>query len=343
MMLAVSVPPVMRALELRGYGAPTTDLVVVQKPTPRPGPGQVLVRIAASPINPSDLAFVRGMYGTRKPLPVVPGLEGSGTVVAAGRGLYPRFLVGKRVACAAGEGDGAWAEYMVTRAMLCMPLPGTISLEQGAMSIVNPLTAWALMEIARRGGHRGIVQTAAASALGKMILRLGNRRRVPVIHVVRRPPHVELLRSLGADADAVLDSSQPDFDARLRAACHQRHATIAFDAVAGEMTGRLLEAMPRRSKIIVYGALSLEACRVNARQLIFEGKRVEGFWLPQPAPLSTLSILRGTAAVRSRLATEFESEVRLRLPLEAASQGLEQYAAHMTEGKVLLMPQTAPA
>lgn len=330
----------MRALELREYGAGAKNLELVQKPIPQPGPGEVLVRIAASPINPSDLAFVRGTYGTRKPLPVVPGIEASGTVVAAGKGLYPRFLIGKRVACAAGEGDGAWAEYMVTRARQCMPLPGTVSLEQGAMTIVNPLTAWALLEIARKEGHRGVVQTAAASALGRMILRLGMRRRTPVIHIVRRPAQVELLRALGAGADMVLDSSEPNFEDRLRAAAHRWHATIAFDAIAGAMTGQILRAMPKRSKVIVYGGLSQEACRVDARQFIFEHKRIEGFWLSQPVRLSTIDLFRGLAAVRSGLAEDFQSEVHLRLPLEAAAQGLEQYAAHMTEGKVLLMPPT---
>lgn len=334
------MPQIMRALELRGYGEGTKNLELIQKPIPQPGPGQVLVRIAASPINPSDLAFVRGMYGVRKPLPVVPGIEASGTVIAAGKGLYPRFLVGKRVACAAGEGDGAWAEYMVTRAMLCIPLPNTVSLERGAMSIVNPLTAWALMEIARKDGHRGVIQTAAASALGKMILRLGARRRTPVIHIVRRPAQVELLRALGAGADVVLDSSQPDFEERLRAAAHRWHATIAFDAVAGAMTGLILQAMPKKSKVIVYGGLSQEACRVDPRQFIFEQKRVEGFWLSQPVRLSMIDLLRGLAAVRSGLAADFQSEVRLRLPLEAAAQGLEQYAAHMTDGKVVFVPQT---
>lgn len=337
---AASTPTVMRALELRAYGAGTKNLELVQKPIPQPGPGQVLVRIAASPINPSDLAFARGVYGVRKPLPVVPGIEASGTVVAAGKGLYPRFLVGKRVACAAGEGDGAWAEYMVTRAMQCMPLPGTVNLEQGAMTIVNPLTAWALMEIVRKEGHRGVLQTAAAGALGRMILRLGIKRRTPVLHIVRRAAQVELLRTLGAGADMVLDSSQPDFDERLRAAAHRWHATIAFDAVAGAMTERILQAMPKRSKVIVYGGLSHEACHVDPRQLIFEHKRVEGFWLAQPAPLSTIDFFRGLAAVRSGLATDFQSEVRLRLPLEAATEGLEQYAAHMTDGKVLLIPKT---
>lgn len=337
-MPVASTPQVMRALELRGYGAGTRNLEVVQKSIPQPGPGQVLVRIAASPINPSDLAFVRGVYGTRKRLPVVPGIEASGTVVAAGKGLYARFLVGKRVACAAGEGDGAWAEYMVTRAMQCMPLPGSVSLEQGAMSIVNPLTAWALLEIARKEGHRGVVQTAAASALGKMIRRLGERRRTPVIHIVRRPAHVELLRALGAGADMVLDSSQPDFDERLRAAAHRWHATIAFDAVAGAMTGRILQAMPKRSKVIMYGGLSHEACQVDPRQFIFEHKRIEGFWLSQPVRLSTIDLFRGLAAVRSGLAADFQSEVRLRLPLEAAMKGMEQYASQMTDGKVLLIP-----
>ena len=171
-----TIPATMRAIELRSFERTPESLVVVEKPVPRAGKGQVLVKMAAAPINPSDLAFLRGLYGLKKSLPVVPGLEGSGVVVAAGGGLRARVLMGRRVACSAPPGgDGTWAEYMVTSAAVCFPLGKKVSLEQGAMSLVNPLTAWALMDLARRGGHRAVVQTAAASALGRMILRLAQR------------------------------------------------------------------------------------------------------------------------------------------------------------------------
>ncbi|HEX7285129.1 MAG TPA: alcohol dehydrogenase catalytic domain-containing protein, partial [Candidatus Angelobacter sp.] len=119
------IPATMRAVQLSAYDGRRESIHVVQMPVPHPGPGQVLVRVYASPINPSDLMFVQGLYGFKKPLPAVPGFEGSGTVVAAGAGVMPRILLGRRVACAAADAKvagGMWAEYLVTAAQMCIPL-----------------------------------------------------------------------------------------------------------------------------------------------------------------------------------------------------------------------------
>src|SRR5215469_18454326 len=115
----------MRAVQLRDYEGKPESISIAEIPVPRPGPGEVLVKVFASPINPSDLMFIRGLYGFRKPLPAIPGFEGSGTVVEAGSGMMARFLKGRRVACAAGDPNvvgGLWAEYLVTSAQLCVPL-----------------------------------------------------------------------------------------------------------------------------------------------------------------------------------------------------------------------------
>ena len=237
-----TIPATMRAIELRSFERTPESIVATEKPVPRPGKGQVLIKIAAAPINPSDLVFLRGLYGAKKSLPVVPGLEGSGVVVAAGGGLQARWLLGRRVACAAPpSGDGTWAEFMVTSAALCFPLGKGVSLEQGAMSFVNPLTAWALVDLARRGGHQAVAQTAAASALGRMILRLTPRFGIQVIHIVRRGEQVELLRSDGAEQ--VLNSNCPAFDSELHRLCTRLNVRLAFDAVAGEMSNRLVRAL----------------------------------------------------------------------------------------------------
>src|SRR5512141_1317114 len=178
--MCMSTPKAMQAVLLQEPGAPLT---VGSRPVPRPGPGQVLVRIAAAPINPSDLGFAGGSYGFQKPFPVVPGFEGSGIVVDAGSGLLPRLWLGRRVTCSAQAG-GTWAEYLVAPATVTIPLMRHISLEQGAMLIVNPMTALAFFDIAGRGSHAAIVNNAAASALGRMVLRLGQTYHVPVIHIV---------------------------------------------------------------------------------------------------------------------------------------------------------------
>ncbi len=332
------IPPTMRALQLRAYDGKPESLVLVEKPVPHPGKGQVLVQIAAAPVNPSDSGFIRGLYAMQKKLPVTPGFEGSGTVVAAGSGLMARALLGKRVTSAAPfDGDGTWAEYMVTSAKMCIPLRKHVSLEQGATLIVNPMTAWALMDIAKRGGHRAVVQSAAASALGRMIFRLGKRFGITVINVVRRQEQVDLLQSLGAPY--VLNSSVPDFEEHLRQLSHQLHVSLALEAVSGEIAGYILRALPKGAQMILYGAISEQACQIDPRSLVFDGKRLEGFWLAEWARRkSIIGQIRAAMQVQKLLASDLKTEVRARLPLEDAVKGLQQYTVQMTEGKILLVP-----
>ena len=335
----------MRAVQITAYDGKPESLRVVVLPLPQPGPGEVLVKVAASPINPSDLMFIRGLYGVKKPLPAIPGFEGSGTVVEAGSGFLPWMLQGKRVACHATDpktAGGMWSEYLVTPASACVPLKKTVELEAAAMMLVNPFTAWALVDEARRGGHRAIVQTAAASALGRMVVRLAKSFNIPVINVVRRPEQVALLRNIGTQlggAHHVLDSNSAGFDDILRDHCRKMDATISFDAVAGELSARVLRAQPKGSRMIVYGALSLAAVQADPGSLVFEGKRVEGFWLS--AWLAKQNIItRGRIAgkVQKLLAGDLKSEVRARYPLDQAPRALAEYTAEMTSGKILLVP-----
>lgn len=330
----------MRALELHSYTGWRTGLQPVEKPLPQPKPGQVLVKMAASPVNPADLAFMNGQYGVRKTLPTVPGWEGSGTVVKTGGGPLARFFLGRRVACAALDGyDGAWAEYMLTSPLRCIPLRRRVSDEQGAMMLVNPLSAWALIDLARRGKHRAIAQTAAAGALGRMLLRLGQHYRLSMVHIVRRQEQVELLRSLGAKH--VLSTHQSDFDEQLQDICRHLGVTLALDAVAGEMTGRLLQAMPRRARVLVYGALSNSACQLHPGRLIFKKQQVSGFWLSDWLPRAgLLKLLHAGWQIQNWLDKELRTEVQARLPIEEARQGLELYVRGMTQGKVLFVPKS---
>lgn len=186
--------------------------------------------MAAAPINPSDLGFIRGSYGFQKAFPVVPGFEGSGTVVAAGPGLLPYLWLGKRVACSAVNG-GTWAEYLVVPATACFPLTKDLSLEQGSMLIINPQTAIAFFEIVKQEKHAVIISNTAAGAPGRMILRLDQTEHVPVIHIVRRQAQIELLRSLGGEY--ILNNNDPDFYVQLQRLAHQLKATLILDPVGG--------------------------------------------------------------------------------------------------------------
>lgn len=332
------IPDQMTAVVLDSYSG-VEALQVEQRPVPKPGDNQVLVKVAAASINPSDLSFLEGLYGFKKPTPVVPGFEGSGTVVAVNDGLMGRYLHGKQVACISQDkGQGVWAEYMVTTTSLALPLDESITPEQGAMSVVNPLTAIALLTIAKNGGHKIVVNTAAASALGQMMHRLGELEGIQIVNVVRRPDQVELLKGQGATI--VLDGSEPDFDRQLHDVCRQHQIRQAFDAIAGPMTMRLLEAMPAHSKVTVYGGLSFEPALVHPGHVIFQDKQVDGFWLTSwLAKKNFLQKLRIWRRAQKLLPAELRSDVRARYPLQDAKKAVLDYQKQMTGGKMLLVPK----
>jgi NADPH:quinone reductase-like Zn-dependent oxidoreductase len=294
--------------------------------------------MAAAPINPSDLGSLSGLsYSGKRQFPFTPGLEGSGTVVAAGEGMMPRLLNGRRVACIAPlTGNGTWAEYMVTSAQACIPLNQNVSLEQGTMLLVNPLSALAILEIAQRGKHRAMVSTAAASALGGMILRLGKRHHIPIIHVVRRAAQADWVRGQGGEY--VLNSSDTDFVEQLRTLAHKLQATLLLDAISGSMTLKLAEAAPFGSTILLYSRLSDEACIIDAPTAFIKDLRLDGWFLANWfGKKNFLQALQLSQQAQSLLATDLRSPIHKRLPLEAAQKALETYVNDMSAGKILLV------
>lgn len=331
-----NLPQTMQALILQKYDG---HLELTERPVPQPDPGELLLKVAASPVNPSDVMFIIGQYGFRKRLPVVPGFEASGTVVGVGEGLAEAQWLGMRVAAFAGrEGDGTWAQYMTVPAVSCIPLMENVSLEQGAMSLVNPWTAYALLDMARSGGHQAAVQTAAASALGRMMLRLALQAEYPLINIVRRQEQVDLLHSLGAEH--VLDSSDPDFPFKLSKLCRDLKATIAFDAVAGDLPSQLLYALPRGGELVIYGALSEEAVKnLNPGDFIFGQKKVSGFWLSLWIANLDMKQMQTTAVtIQQQLGDTLQTDVRIRPDLATAPAEIATYTTNMTAGKVLIMP-----
>lgn len=219
-------------------------------------------------------------------------------VVASGGGFMGWRVLGKRVACV---GKGLWAQYAVMDAKHCLPLDDDLSFEDAASAFVNPLTVLAMLDVAKSGGHHAIVHTAAASALGRMLVRASVRARVPLVCLVRREEQEALLRAevgvlllLLHLCSAALRSARSHWSAcagcrarhqhvrarlprqvryhwrrspprgalsaplrgRLRELAEQLQATVAYEAVAGAMTGEVLSCMPDNSVVHVYGALS---------------------------------------------------------------------------------------
>ena len=243
------------------------ELSLVNEPTPAPKPDEVVVRVEAAPINPSDLGLLFGgadmgaakASGTAaNPVitaPVPPemlramaprldqslpvGNEGAGTVVAAGESPAAQALLGKTVAILGGA---MYAQYRVMRASQCLQLPAGTTAEQGASCFVNPLTALGMVETMRLEGHTALVHTAAASNLGQMLVKLCAKDGIELVNVVRKQEQVDLLQSIGAKH--VCNMSSPDFMNQLIEALVATGATIAFDAIGGgKQAGQILTAM----------------------------------------------------------------------------------------------------
>lgn len=232
---------------------------------PSPADDEVVVRVQAAPINPSDIGLLLAgadldtlqihddagqrtlvamipegrirVYAGRLGTPLPVGNEGAGTIVAAGPNH--RHLLGRRVALLAG---GMFTQYRKVAIQTCVMLPDELSVTDAASLFVNPLTALAMVETLKHEGHQALVHTAAASNLGRMLLRICNADGIEIVNVVRSPAQVQLLRQAGARH--VVDSSAASFKEELTDAVAATGATLAFDAIGGgKMANYLLHAM----------------------------------------------------------------------------------------------------
>jgi len=243
------------------------ELSLVEEPVPEPKPDEVIVRVEAAPMNPSDLGLLFGAADMKtakaagtperpvitatvpeagmkamagrldQSMPV--GNEGAGVVVAAGNSPTAQALLGKTVAMLGGA---MYAQYRCLPAAQCMPLPEGTTPAEGASAFVNPLTALGMVETMKREGHKALVHTAAASNLGQMLNRVCLADGIGLVNIVRRKEQGDLLRSIGAKH--VCDASAPSFMEDLTEALAATGATLAFDAIGGgKLAGQILNAM----------------------------------------------------------------------------------------------------
>ncbi|KAG9415144.1 hypothetical protein AC1031_008569 [Aphanomyces cochlioides] len=313
------------------------ELQTVDVPVPKSG--QVLIKVDRAAMNPSNLSALQGLYASSAstPLPALIGTEGCGTVVAVGGGLWPWWISGKRVATMVSS--GMWAEYVVADALQCVVLPDDVSFEEGTSCFANPLTAISFVQIAQANHCKTILQTAAASALGKMVVRYGAQHNVQVIGVARSEEQVEALRQVGAKH--VVNTSKEDWKDELTKLCAQRNATIGFDCVGGELPGQIQACMPPKSELFIYGNLTGKPwANFAPGDIRFNNKKITGFYvttyLKQQGPLAMLSML---GSVSSGIKSTFATSVNGSYPLEDALDAIVAYSSQMTNNKVVLKPQ----
>lgn len=331
-----AIPQKMQAVFLDKPGG---QLIVREVPTPVPGPSEVLVKISAAPINPSDIARLRNAPNDYDLNTFIPGLEGSGTVIGAGKGLLPHLWLGKRVACSSQHStSGTWAEYMVTSAGSCFPLKRQVTDEQGSMSLVNPLTALAFFEIVKENRHKALINNAAASALGRMVELLGRKKGIPVINLVRNKAQLETLKGLGLDY--VLNSSDTGFLYDFAELSEKLQATVLFDSVCSLELIKMIDVLPRKSSVIIYGNLSgEERIMVNPRSLIDKDIKISGFYLGSRAKENGLvKNMLNLIKVGRLMRSDLKIKIQGRFPLEDVQKGVDSYLGNMSAGKVLLVP-----
>jgi NADPH:quinone reductase len=243
------------------------EISLANVPTPEPGADEVLVRVEASPINPSDLGLLIGAAdmatakasGTKES-PVVTaqvpeasmkamagridesmpvGNEGAGVVIKTGSSDAAKALMGRTVAMIGGA---MYAQYRCLKVGECLPLPAGTTPAEGASCFVNPLTALGMVETMRREGHKALVHTAAASNLGQMLNKICLKDGIGLVNIVRSSQQAEILRKIGSKH--VVDSSAPDFMDSLTNALVDTGATLAFDAIGGgKLAGQILTCM----------------------------------------------------------------------------------------------------
>lgn len=281
----------------------TLELSLVTVETPVPGPDEIIVRVEAAPINPSDLGLLvgaadmssaissgsgasatvtatiperlmRAMAG-RLDASMPVGNEGAGTVIAAGSSDAAQALMGRVVAAVGGA---MYSQYRTLRAVDVLVLPEGTSAAEGASCFVNPLTALGMVETMRREGHTALVHTAAASNLGQMLNKICLKDGIALVNIVRNPAQAELLRGIGASY--VCDSSAPTFMTDLTKALAETGATIAFDAIGGgKLAGQILTCMEAainqsakeysrygssvHKQVYIYGGLDMAPTEIN--------------------------------------------------------------------------------
>lgn len=264
----------MQSIVFHEFGDPLSVLRLEDSDSPEPGDGEILVTMRARSINPSDLLVVRGLYGALPPLPATPGLEGMGEVSAVGNGVRG-YKKGDRVITFGLP--GTWKQEVLATPEQLIAVAHGVSDQSAAQFVVNPLSAWIMLadELQMKQGE-WLVQTAAASTLGRIVLQLSRMLGLRTINIVRRREYVAELEALGADV--VICSEDEDVEARIREIAGKPGVMKAIDAVGGETGAQVLRSLAPGGTMIVYGALSMKPTPIDGSRMIFSAATVRGFW-----------------------------------------------------------------
>ena len=283
----------MRSLRFDAFGEPSERLRLAELPVPTPGAGELLIRMRARSINPSDLLTVRGYSGQLPTLPATPGLEGMGVIEQVGESVAG-WQEGQRVIPLGVP--GTWQEYLVVPATQALPVPQGMPDNVAAQFVVNPLTAWIMLDELNLETGDWVLQTAAGSTLGRLLIQLAQMRGYKTLNVVRRRAQVDEIKALGGDE--VICTEDENLVERVREIVGPHKLKGALDAVGGETGGAVAQSLGRNGLMLIYGLLSMQPMPLDSGRMIFQSSTIRGFWLSdwlRNAPFEQSQALFGAA------------------------------------------------
>ena len=313
---------------------PQDVIEAVEFQLPPPAAGQVLLKVLASPINPSDVLTLTGQYGILPPLPAIGGNEGVGRIEVLGEGVT-HLRTGQTVLLPVG--GGTWTSHMLANASKLIALPDA-NPQQLAMLTVNPPTAYLMLkEFVELQPGDWVIQNAANSGVGSYLIQLAKIRGLKTVNVVRREAAVADVQAEGADVVLV---DGPDLHKRVKTATDGAAIKLGIDAVAGTSTGHLANCLTEGGVLVNYGRMSSEPCQITPSAFIFRDITLRGFWLAKwfqkttPAQHMTvfgeLIQLIASGQLKTKIAATYDvSQIKQAV---AAAAGGER------GGKILIVP-----
>ena len=314
------------------------SLQIQERELPVPRDNEVLIKTHAAPVNPSDIAFIQGGYNIVKTLPAAPGFEGSGIIADAGK--HARHLIGKKVSSfVQDDRDGTWAEYFVAHENDLIVLQDNMDMDQAACFTVNPFTAYGMIEIALLRESRAIIQNAGGGQVAAFIRTMAREHGIEVINIVRKPETATKLKQEGVKH--VLAQNDELFEEQLKTLAAELNASLAFDAVGGELAGQMFNALTDDAELVVYGGLSNKPLSgIDVMDVIFRNKIISGFNLMDwKNELDETDFEEISGKLQSKFINgTYKTEIREAVSLEDFVKGLKAYLGDMSGGKILIKP-----
>lgn len=326
----------MSHLQFGNHGTPETALHLIETPPKPLADGHVRVQMHAAPINPSDLLHVRGEYGAEVTPPAQVGFEGVGVVTESNAGLLGSLLKSKRVAVLSRTG-GTWAETCDVPAKSVIPIPRSLSLQAAATFFINPATAYIMTKrVLNVPLGAWLLQSAANSAVGRMVIQLGQHFGFRSANLVRHAEQEEQLRQLGADQTYVLNGSEDV------SALHEwlgDEVRFGLDPVGGSIGSLVAGSLGEGGRFVSYGSLSNEPLAIDPRILLSRGQTLTGFWLGPY--MDELSLLQKISLIQTLKGLHkqgvFKIPDAITFPLAAYHEAIAAAESSTGGNKVLLV------